>query len=228
MLQQELLFSPEPEIVPVHDVCLLIVQVRLELTVRETSDAHRLPDASPIRQAPSPPSLWLQPPKKETEMSRTVTFSAMAMAAAIATALPAAAEDEHNVSTGITTAGVPLGLHGVDAVALTTLNAVAEGDAQCTVVEDGVAYYFVSEDSAKKFKANPAMYAPQYGGFCAYAVALGKKFDGDPQYADIVDGKLYLFVNAEIFKKYKKDSKRILAKAERTWPRIEHKAVGDL
>ena len=45
---------------------------------------------------------------------------------------------------------------------------------------------------------------------------------------DIVDGKLYLFVNAEIFEKYKKDSKRILAKAERTWPRIEHKAVGDL
>ena len=43
-----------------------------------------------------------------------------------------------------------------------------------------------------------------------------------------MDGKLYLFVNAEIFEKYKKDSKRILAKAERTWPRIEHKAVGDL
>ncbi len=53
-------------------------------------------------------------------------------------------------------------------------------------------------------------------------------FDGDPQYADIVDGKLYLFVNEEIFEKYKKDSRRILAKAERTWPRIEHKAVGDL
>lgn len=82
--------------------------------------------------------------------------------------------------------------------------------------------------SAKTFKADPAKYAPQYGGFCAYAVALGKKFDGDPRYADIVDGKLYLFVNEEIFKKYKKDSKRILAKAERTWPRIEHKAVGDL
>ncbi|WP_321489910.1 YHS domain-containing (seleno)protein [uncultured Hyphomonas sp.] len=161
-------------------------------------------------------------------MSRTITLSAMVMAAAVATALPAAAEDEYNVSTGITTAGVPLGLHGVDAVALTTLNAVAEGDAQYTVVEDGVAYYFASEDSAKKFKANPAVYAPQYGGFCAYAVALGKKFDGDPQFADIVDGKLYLFVNAEVFEKYKKDSKPILAKAERTWPRIEHKAVGDL
>ena len=228
MPEQELLPPLEPELVQAPAVRTLILIVRLELMVREVPGVHPLPDALTVRQALSPPSLWLQPPEKENEMSRTITLSAMVMAAAIAVALPATAEDEYNVSTGITTAGVPLGLHGVDAVALTTLNAVSEGDAQYTVVEDGVAYYFASEDSANKFKTNPAMYAPQYGGFCAYAVALGKKFDGDPQYADIVDGKLYLFVNAEIFEKYKKDSKRILAKAERTWPRIEHKAVGDL
>lgn len=228
MPQQELLPPLDPAPRPVSVVCTLIFALRLEINVQEAPDIHPLPVIFPDQQEPSPPSQWLQPPKKENEMSRTITISAMVMAAAIATALPAAAEDEYNVSTGVTTAGVPLGLHGVDAVALTTLNAVAEGDAQYTVVEDGVAYYFASEDSAKKFKANPAMYAPQYGGFCAYAVAVGKKFDGDPQFADIVDGKLYLFVNAEIFEKYKKDSKRILAKAERTWPRIEHKAVGDL
>ena len=225
---QELLPPLEPPPSPAHVVCTLIVIVRLESTAREAPDIQLLPAAAPGRQEPSPPSQWLLPPEKENEMSRTLSLSAMVVAAAFATALPAAAEDEYNVSTGITSTGAPLGLHGVDAVALTTLNAVAEGDAQYTVVEDGVAYYFASEDSAKKFKANPAMYAPQYGGFCAYAVALGKKFDGDPEYADIVDGKLYLFVNAEIFEKYKKDSKRILAKAERTWPRIEHKAVGDL
>lgn len=161
-------------------------------------------------------------------MPRTQTLSAIMMTAVIAVAMPAFAEDEHNVSTGITTAGVPLGLHGVDAVALATSNSVAEGDARYTIVDDGVAYYFASEDSAKKFKANPAMYAPQYGGFCAYAVAVGKKFDGDPQFADIVDGKLYLFVNADVFAKYKKDKANILKRAERTWPTIQHKAVGDL
>ncbi|MEZ5893428.1 MAG: YHS domain-containing (seleno)protein [Parvularculaceae bacterium] len=151
-------------------------------------------------------------------------------AIAISFAAPAAgfAEDEHNVSTGVTTAGVPLGLHGVDAVALSTLNAVAEGDAAHSIVHDGVAYYFASAESARLFKAAPEKYAPQYGGFCAYAVALGKKFDGDPHYADIVDGKLYLFVNAEIFEKYKRDSKNIIAKAEKTWPSIQHKAVKDL
>jgi YHS domain-containing protein len=228
MPEQELLPPLKPEFMPPPMFRSLTLFVRLEFTVREVPDVQCSPDFLPIRQEPSPASLWLQPPRKEIEMSRTITLSAMVMATAIAIALPAAAEDEYNVSTGITTAGVPLGLHGVDAVALTAWNTVSEGDAQYTVVEDGVAYYFASEDSAKKFKANPAMYAPQYGGFCAYAVALGKKFDGDPRYADIVDGKLYLFVNAEIFEKYKKDSARILAKAERTWPRIEHKAVNDL
>ena len=161
-------------------------------------------------------------------MTNALKTFAAAIALSIAGPIAAYAADEHNVSTGVTTAGAPLGLHGVDPVTLTTLNAVAEGDAAHTVVHDGVAYYCASAESARQFKTAPASYAPQYGGFCAYAVALGKKFDGDPHFADIVDGKLYLFVNAQIFEKYKKDSKRILRKAESTWPSIKHKAVKDL
>ena len=138
-------------------------------------------------------------------MTKKLYLTGMAIAIAMSASMPAFAEDEYNVSNGVTTAGVPLGLHGVDAVALTTYNAVAEGDAAHTVVEDGVAYYFASAESARKFKTDPVRFAPQYGGFCAYAVALGKKFDGDHHYADIVDGKLYLFVNADVFEKYKKD-----------------------
>lgn len=141
---------------------------------------------------------------------------------------PSFAADEYNVSSGVTAAGAPLGLHGVDAVTLSTFNAVAEGDAAHTVVIDDVAYYFASADSAREFKSSPEEFLPQYGGFCAYAVAKGKKFDGDPQYADIVDGKLYLFVNAAVFELYKKDSKRILAKAEATWPSIQNVSVSDL
>lgn len=161
-------------------------------------------------------------------MISKLSIAAVALAVTMAAAAPAFAEDEHNVSNGITTAGVPLGLHGVDAVALTTIHDVAEGSATHAVVTDGVAYYFASAESASQFEAAPEKYLPQYGGFCAYAVALGKKFDGDPRYADIVGGKLYLFVNETIFEEYKKDSKRILAKAEKTWPSIQHKAIEDL
>lgn len=161
-------------------------------------------------------------------MTQKLSIAAVALAVALAAPAAAFAEDEYNVSKGFTLAGAPLGLHGVDAVALTTLNAVAEGDAAHTVVHDGVAYYFSSAESARQFKAAPEKYAPQYGGYCAYAVALGKKLDGDPRYGDIVDGKLYLFVNADIFEKYKKNKKRTLANAEAKWPSIRHTAIEDL
>lgn len=161
-------------------------------------------------------------------MKKQLTLASVALAIGLAAAPPAFAADDYNVTNGITTAGVPLGLHGVDAVALTRHHDVAEGSARHTVVTDGVAYYFASAESARQFEDDPDRYLPQYGGFCAYAVAVGRKFDGDPRYADIVDGKLYLFVNEEIFVKYKQDRANILRKAEATWPSIEHKAVEDL
>ncbi len=159
----------------------------------------------------------------------TKTFlSALVFVSAIAVASGANAVDEYNVSKGITAAGVTLGLHGVDAVALTSLGAVAEGSAAYTVVHDDNAYYFASQDSADRFSADPERYLPQYGGFCAFAVALGKKFDGDPMFADIVDGKLYLFVNDAIYRKYLANKAETLAKAEETWPKIKHTAVDEL
>jgi YHS domain-containing protein len=161
-------------------------------------------------------------------MHKLLAITATTLAIGIPAATPAFAEDEFNVTNGITTAGVPLGLHGVDAVALTQHHDVSEGSSRHTVVTDDVAYYFASAESAERFENDPDMYLPQYGGFCAYAVALGRKFDGDPRYADIVEGKLYLFVNEEIFAKYKQDREGTLKKAEQVWPSIQSKAVEDL
>ena len=155
------------------------------------------------------------------------TFLAVS-AAALLIQNPVLADDEYNTSTGITTAGVPLGLHGVDSVALISFNAVAEGEAVYTVVHDGVAYYFASQQSADTFSADPVNYLPQFGGFCAYAVALGRKFDGDPQFADIVDGKLYLFVNAAVFATYKEDPQKWITGAHKMWPKIQHTPVSEL
>jgi YHS domain-containing protein len=136
--------------------------------------------------------------------------------------------DEVNVSKGLTLDGAPLALRGVDPVTLAMKNEVAAGVATRTVVHDGVAYYFASDTSADAFMAAPEKYMPQYGGYCAFAVALGKKLDGDPRYADIVDGKLYLFVNAGVFAKYKETPAEILATAEKTWGKIADKAVSSL
>ena len=152
----------------------------------------------------------------------------LAIASSAVTPTPAIAEDEYNVTTGYTLDGAGLGVHGADPVVLSTLNAVAPGDAANTVVHDGVAYYFASRLSADRFKADPDRYLPQYGGYCAYAVALGKKLDGDPRFADIVDGKLYLFVNAAIYARYLADKDNTLRTADQKWPEIQHKPVDQL
>jgi len=160
---------------------------------------------------------------------RTISISlALALPLAIGIATPSFAADEYNITNGITTEGTGLGVHGFDTVALSTLNTVARGDASHVVVHDGVTYYFASAITAERFKSGPVQYLPQYGGFCAYAVALGKKFDGDPRYADIVDGKLYLFVNAAIFEKYLADKESVLSRAKEKWPTIKHSKVEDL
>ncbi|MEO1019612.1 MAG: hypothetical protein AAFY56_18265 [Pseudomonadota bacterium] len=73
-----------------------------------------------------------------------LSLTAMTLASLIALAPAAMAVDEVNASTGLTAAGAPLGLHGVDPVAFVKSGNLAEGTARHTAVHDGVAYYFVT------------------------------------------------------------------------------------
>ena len=63
---------------------------------------------------------------------------------------------------------------------------------------------------------------PPYGGFCAFGVSVGAKFDGDPRLWKIVDGKLYLSLNEEIQQTWLKDIPGNNSKANEAWKRIEH------
>lgn len=54
-----------------------------------------------------------------------------------------------------------------------------------------MSYYFASKATRDRFAGDPDRYLPQYGGFCAFGVAVGKKLDADPYFADIIDGKLF-------------------------------------
>jgi len=160
-------------------------------------------------------------------MKTITTILAAAALAATLSAGPAMAADEYNVSTGTTVEGHGVAMRGTDVVALSTDLAIEPGHARFTHVHDGVAYYFASSETMDAFAADPERYMPQYGGFCALGVALGKKLDGSPRFADIVDGKLYVFLNAAVFESYSKDKAGILAKAAETWPSIHHLTVAD-
>lgn len=143
-------------------------------------------------------------------------------------AAPAFAVDEINVSSGLSTAGAPLAVHGADPVTLLNDGKVVEGSADIAVAHDGAAYYFASAENKAAFEANPEKYVPQHGGFCSYGVAVGQKFDGDPEQFVVHDGKLFLFLNATTRDLFLKDVAGTKATADSKWGEIKHTSVEEL
>ena len=120
------------------------------------------------------------------------------------------------------------GLVGYDPVAYFTDGKPMRGSGYHVTVHDGVTYVFTTEEHKKMFEANPQKYLPAYGGYCAYGVAVGKKFVIDPEAWKIVDGVLYLNLDKDIQRKWAKDIPGYIKKAEANWPKIKDKAPGDL
>jgi YHS domain-containing protein len=119
-------------------------------------------------------------------------------------------------------------VHGHDVVAYFTDGAPTPGTAEFAHVFGGATYRFASQANLDAFKADPAKYVPAYGGFCAYGVAVGKKFDGDPRFWEVVDGRLYLNLNRDIHAKWLEDVPGNIAEAEANWTEIRSVAVADL
>ena len=85
---------------------------------------------------------------------------------------------------------------GYDVVAYFSNEAIA-GNKVFQVVYQEIKYKFSSQENLSEFNTNPKMYVPQYGGFCAYAIAeKGEKVSVNPRSFQIIDNKLYLFYNA--------------------------------
>ncbi|WP_422369469.1 YHS domain-containing (seleno)protein [Pelagibius sp.] len=162
-----------------------------------------------------------------------MTLSKLALASLLAASMlgftaTAQAADELNVVPGYSIAGAPLALHGYDPVAYFTKGAPMRGSDSLVHIHEGAAYRFASQAHLDSFKQDPDRYVPQYGGFCAYGVSVGKKFDGDPRLWKIEDGKLYLNLNEEIYATFLEDLDDNIEKAEDNWQDIEHVAARDL
>lgn len=155
-------------------------------------------------------------------------IASLALLSSLAFSPAILAADENNVVPGLTASGKPLGLHGVDPVALLDLDSRLSGNAKFTETFENVAYYFSSEENKEIFAKSPNKYVPQNGGFCTFGVSVGKKFDGNPKFASVNDGKLYVFLNEDIYKLFLADQTKTIAKAKQQWKNIEHKAALDL
>ncbi|WP_282079835.1 YHS domain-containing (seleno)protein [Aquimarina algiphila] len=107
-------------------------------------------------------------------------------------------------------------------------NKAVKGDNKFVFTHDTVKYKFASQQNLEKFKKNPDNYIPQYGGYCAYAVAVNsEKVDINPKTFEIRDNKLYLFYNSwgiNTLEKWKnEDANTLQAKADTNWQNIKTK-----
>lgn len=140
-------------------------------------------------------------------------------------ALPpqAHAYDEQSVSAlNLDAKGVAL--KGYDPVSYFSSGGPVRGKPDLAEKHEGASYWFASVANRDAFVANPARYAPAYGGFCAMGVALEKKLDVDPQLWRIVDGKLYLNVHKAAQARWLENVPGHIQQADRIWPRIKDKA----
>jgi len=164
--------------------------------------------------------------------SSIIATACAVLAFAILTTHAARAESIIDVYAKITTPGVRvdstgdvnqidgLALHGFDPVAYFTQNKAVKGEPVLTASYQGVTYQFASKEDQAAFQANPAKYAPQYGGFCALAASVGIKADIDPHAFAINDGKLYVNYSNKALQAYQGDVKGNTEKADHNWPDV--------
>lgn len=147
------------------------------------------------------------------------------------TFLPAAALLVSVVATpalaGDVTQSTP-GISGYDPVAYFTDGKAMKGSGYHVADYKGVTYAFASKDHRQLFEDNPEKYVPAYGGYCAYGVAVGKKFVSDPEAWKVVDGTLYLNLDKDIQSKWLQDVPGYIKKSEANWKEIKDKAPSDL
>jgi YHS domain-containing protein len=121
------------------------------------------------------------------------------------------------VYTGIV-AGVAVG--GYDPVAYFVDGRPVKGAASITLEHQGAIWRFASIANRDLFKADPAKYAPQYGGHCAWAVAEGYTAKGDPTAWTIADGRLYLNYNRAVQLNWEKDIAGNVRRGDGHWPKL--------
>lgn len=111
-------------------------------------------------------------------------------------------------------------IHGYDPVAYFTQGRPVEGKDEFKYQWQGAAWLFASKQDLDAFAANPAKYAPQFGGYCAWAVSQNDTADIDPNAWKIVNGKLYLNYDKDIQKKWELNQAANIAAGEKNWPSL--------
>jgi len=114
-------------------------------------------------------------------------------------------------------------IRGYDPVAYFTENKAVKGSPDFSFEYQGATWLFSNEQHRTAFSADPEKYSPQYGGYCAYAVASGRTASIKPEFFTIEDGKLYLNYSRYVYKKWTKDKASYIDSANEKWPELMDK-----
>ena len=117
-------------------------------------------------------------------------------------------------------------IDGYDPVAYFIAGKPVEGSRDFEYQWMGATWRFASAADRDQFAADPQKFAPQYGGYCAYAVSQGATANIDPQAWHIEDGKLYLNLSKKVQSIWLKDVPGYIGKADANWPKIKAGLAG--
>lgn len=148
---------------------------------------------------------------------RTLIAAAALAATPAILAAPAAYADKAPVYTGNFS---NVAVQGHDPVAYFTAGEPVKGSKDFRTTYMGAEFRFASAENLAAFEADPAAYAPQYGGYCAWAVAQGALAKGDADHWAIVDGKLYLNYNKKVQNDWNEDREGFITTADQNWPTV--------
>lgn len=161
-------------------------------------------------------------PRTALTMASARRFAAV-LALSLLPATAALAVDDHYIANGAA-------ISGFDTVAFHTQGAPVPGSAQFSAEYQGVTWHFASATNRDLFAANPAKYAPAYGGWCSAGASKGKKIATKPaEYWAVVDGQLYLnSSDAAHNKLFLGDTPGTIRKGEANWKTIFATAAAKL
>ncbi|MEO8149491.1 MAG: YHS domain-containing (seleno)protein [Bacteroidia bacterium] len=108
-------------------------------------------------------------------------------------------------------------IEGYDPVAYFTQQKAIKGEETNSYKWDDATWYFSSAENMNLFKASPEKYAPQFGGYCSYAVSTGFTAKIDPEAFQIIDEKLYLYNDQSFKTKWNENPKENLEKDATNW-----------
>ena len=118
------------------------------------------------------------------------------------------------------TNGTRFAIGGYDVVAYFTDRQPTRGSEEHSVRWGGRTWLFASAEHAAQFEERPRRYAPQYGGYCAFAMADGRAVRIDPNAWSIVRGKHYLNYSLDVRRRWNGDRASYIAQADEKWPEV--------